>query len=59
MHLSLGFWVTWIIALVGWMIQYIRLSSPEIPQETYSQVFSQNVSLGFILLAGIIVSILF
>ncbi len=56
MHLNLGFWLTWIIALVGWMIQYIRLSSPEIPQQTYGQVFKQNVTLGFVLLAGIIVS---
>ncbi|MDJ0843743.1 4-hydroxybenzoate solanesyltransferase [Crocosphaera sp.] len=59
MHLNLGFWLTWVIALVGWMIQYIRLSSPEIPQETYGQVFSQNVILGFVLLAGIIVNLLF
>ncbi len=59
MHLNLGFWLTWGIALVGWMIQYIRLSSPEIPQETYGQVFSQNVILGFVLLAGILVNILF
>lgn len=56
MHLNLGFWLTWVIALVGWMIQYIRLSSPEIPQQTYGQVFKQNVTLGFVLLAGIIVS---
>ncbi len=59
MHLNLGFWLTWGIALVGWMIQYIRLSSPEIPQETYGQVFRQNVILGFVLLAGIMVNILF
>ncbi|ACB51912.1 4-hydroxybenzoate-octaprenyl transferase [Crocosphaera subtropica ATCC 51142] len=57
MHLNLGFWLTWIIALVGWMIQYIRLSSPEIPQQTYGQVFRQNVVIGFILLGGILVSI--
>ncbi len=59
MHLNLGFWLTWVIALVGWMIQYIRLSSPEIPQETYGQVFRQNVILGFVLLAGIMVNIIF
>nr|WP_269720003.1 4-hydroxybenzoate solanesyltransferase [Crocosphaera chwakensis] len=57
MHLNLGFWITWVIALVGWMIQYIRLSSPEIPQQTYGQVFRQNVVIGFIVLGGIIVSI--
>ncbi len=58
MQLNLGFWLTWVIALVGWMIQYIRLSSPEIPQETYGQVFRQNVILGFVLLAGILVNII-
>ncbi|MEA5512064.1 4-hydroxybenzoate solanesyltransferase [Crocosphaera sp. UHCC 0190] len=59
MHLNLGFWVAWAITLGGWMIQYIRLSSPEIPQETYGKVFSQNVNLGFLLLAGIIMNSLF
>lgn len=59
MHLNLGFWITWVIALVGWMIQYIRLSSPEIPQQTYGQVFKQNVTLGFVLLAGIILNLVF
>ncbi|MEL4897991.1 4-hydroxybenzoate solanesyltransferase [Crocosphaera sp. Alani8] len=58
MHLNIVFWVTWAISLLGWMIQYVRLSSPEIPRETYGQVFSQNVILGFILLVGIIVNIL-
>lgn len=54
MHLNLIFWVTWAIALVAWMIQYIRLSSPEIPPTTYGTVFRQNVVIGFILLLGII-----
>lgn len=54
MHLNFAFWVTWAIALVAWMVQYIRLSSPNIPPGTYGRVFSQNVLIGFILLLGII-----
>ncbi|MDJ0509984.1 MAG: 4-hydroxybenzoate solanesyltransferase [Crocosphaera sp.] len=59
MQLNLGFWITWAISLLVWMIQYIRLSSPEIPQETYGQIFRQNVILGFALLIGIIANIIF
>ncbi|MGK7940729.1 MAG: 4-hydroxybenzoate solanesyltransferase [Crocosphaera sp.] len=59
MQLNLGFWIALTIALFGWMIQYIRLSSPEIPQETYGQIFGQNVILGFALLTGIITNIIF
>lgn len=54
MHLNFAFWVTWSIALVAWMVQYIRLSSPNISPGTYGRVFSQNVLIGFILLLGII-----
>jgi 4-hydroxybenzoate polyprenyltransferase len=52
--LHLGFWVAWGIAVVGWVGQYIRLTLPEIPQSTYGEIFRQNVWLGFILLAGMI-----
>ena len=58
MHLNLGFWLTWGISLLTWMIEYIRLSSPEIPQETYGELFRENVILGFVLLAGIMVNII-
>ena len=58
MHLNLGFWLTWVISLLSWMIEYIRLSSPEIPQETYGELFRENVILGFVLLAGIMVNII-
>ena len=58
MHLNLGFWLTWGISLLSWMIEYIRLSSPEIPQETYGELFRENVILGFVLLAGIMVNII-
>jgi 4-hydroxybenzoate polyprenyltransferase len=54
MPLSVGYWIAWGIALLGWMIQYIRLSSPEIPKSTYGEIFRQNVWLGFVLLGGII-----
>lgn len=55
MGLNFGFWIAWGIAVVGWMIQYIHLSSGEIPKSTYGEVFSQNVGLGFVLFAGMIV----
>ena len=58
MHLNLGFWLPWGISLLSWMIEYIRLSSPEISQETYGELFRENVILGFVLLAGIMVNII-
>lgn len=59
MPLKLGFWVAWGIAVVGWVGQYIRLQNPELPKPVYGEIFRQNVWLGFILLAGMIVGLLF
>jgi 4-hydroxybenzoate polyprenyltransferase len=57
MELHLGFWIAWGIAVTGWVSQYIRLSLPEIPNPVYGELFRQNVWLGFILLAGMILGI--
>lgn len=54
MQLQIGFWIGWGIAVVGWVGQYIRLSMPEVEKATYAEVFRQNVWLGFVLLAGIV-----
>lgn len=54
--LHLTFWLPLGIAFIGWIKQYIQLKQPEIPQPLYGKMFSQNVTLGFILLAGIILS---
>lgn len=54
MGLNPIFWITWVIAVVGWVGQYIRLRDSEIPTPVYGEIFRQNVWLGFILLSGII-----
>jgi 4-hydroxybenzoate polyprenyltransferase len=54
MGLNFVFGITWAIAVMGWVGQYIRLREVEIPQPVYGEIFRQNVWLGFILLAGII-----
>ena len=54
MQLHLGFWVAWIIAVIGWLWQYNRLSQRDIPKPVYGSIFRENVWLGFILLAGMI-----
>ncbi len=51
------FWVTLAIATVLWVSQYIRLTQPDLAREVYGQIFSQNVIIGFILLAGMILGI--
>lgn len=56
--LHIGFWVAWGIAVVGWSKHYNQLKEPEIPRPLYGKIFSQNVGLGFILLAGMIVGFL-
>ncbi len=48
------FWLGWTIALVGWVRQYLIIRQPQLARSVYGNVFSQNVWLGFILLAGMI-----
>jgi 4-hydroxybenzoate polyprenyltransferase len=48
------FWLAWIVAVVVWVGQYIRLTIPDIPNETYGELFRQNVWIGFIILGGAI-----
>jgi 4-hydroxybenzoate polyprenyltransferase len=55
MGLAWSFWIFWGVAVIGWVGHYIRLTMPEIPNSTYGEIFRQNVWLGFILLAGMIV----
>jgi 4-hydroxybenzoate polyprenyltransferase len=42
------------MAIVGWVIQYLRLSQSEIPAHAYGEIFGQNVWIGFILLGGMV-----
>lgn len=54
MNLQPIFWVSWLFAVVGWIWQYLRLRQTDLPRPVYGEIFSQNVWLGFILLAGMI-----
>ncbi|NJR64802.1 MAG: 4-hydroxybenzoate solanesyltransferase [Leptolyngbyaceae cyanobacterium CRU_2_3] len=54
MALSVGFWLSLAVAIAGWIWHYLLLR-PSTPQpQIYGQVFRQNVWLGFILLAGMV-----
>lgn len=48
------YWASLAIAMVGWVVQYIQLSQPTPEPHLYGQIFGQNVLIGFILLAGMI-----
>lgn len=52
--LNLAFWFSLAFATVGWIWQYLTLRQPDIPRSVYGKVLGQNVWLGFILLAGMI-----
>ena len=58
--LALGsaFWVSLALATAGWTWQYFKLRQPNIPRSVYGKVLKQNVWLGFILLAGMILGYL-
>ncbi|MBE9115882.1 4-hydroxybenzoate solanesyltransferase [Lusitaniella coriacea LEGE 07157] len=58
MHLSAYFWISWVIAVGGWLWQSIQLRREDIPQTLYGQIFRQNVWIGFILLVGTILGTL-
>jgi 4-hydroxybenzoate polyprenyltransferase len=56
--LNLWFWVTLALAIFGWAYHY-QLIRPAQPAGTvYGKVFRQNVGVGFILLAGMILGFL-
>lgn len=54
-HLNPIFWASLILATAGWIWQYYRLKQPDLPNPVYGEMFRQNVWIGFILLAGMIV----
>ena len=59
-ELGLGsaFWVAVAIAFGIWVWQYLRLRNPRLPRSAYGKIFGQNVWIGFILLAGMILGYL-
>jgi 4-hydroxybenzoate polyprenyltransferase len=54
MQLHWAFWLTLGIATLAWTRQYYLLSQRTISHPTYARLFKQNVWIGFILLAGMI-----
>src|SRR5579883_176863 len=54
MHLQLSFWISLSVASLGWIWQCVRLQDPQIPHSAYSQMFGENVWIGFVLLSGMI-----
>ncbi|HAX79714.1 MAG TPA: 4-hydroxybenzoate octaprenyltransferase [Cyanobacteria bacterium UBA11372] len=58
MQLHWGFWLALAIATIGWIWHYSRLRQSDLPKPVYGEIFRQNVWIGTILLAGMIVGFL-
>ena len=54
-HLKTAFWISLIFATIGWIWQIMRLQQPKIPHPAYGEMFRQNVWIGFLILAGMII----
>jgi 4-hydroxybenzoate polyprenyltransferase len=59
LHLHIGFWMAISAAAILWFLQYSQLRNADIPKPVYGQIFRQNVWVGFVILAGIIVGEIF
>ncbi|NQE38236.1 4-hydroxybenzoate solanesyltransferase [Microcoleus asticus] len=59
LHLHIGFWMAIIAAAILWFLQYSQLRNADIPKLVYGQIFHQNVWVGFVILAGMIVGDIF
>ncbi len=55
LHLHIGFWIAICAAAILWLLQYSQLQKADIPRRVYGQIFSQNVWVGFVILAGMII----
>ena len=59
LHLQIGFWMAISGAAILWCLQYSQLRKADIPKVVYGQIFRQNVWVGFVILAGMIVGEIF
>jgi 4-hydroxybenzoate polyprenyltransferase len=59
LHLHVGFWMAISAAAILWFLQYSQLRNADIPKLVYGQIFRQNVWVGFVILAGMIVGEIF
>ncbi len=55
LHLHVGFWIAIGAAAVLWFLQYSQLRKADLPTPVYGEIFRQNVWVGFVILAGMIV----
>ncbi|MBW4601676.1 MAG: 4-hydroxybenzoate solanesyltransferase [Calothrix sp. FI2-JRJ7] len=53
-HLHIAFWLSLVLAALGWAWQLMRLKDDSLTSIAYAEMFKQNVWIGFILLAGMI-----
>ncbi|MEA5554554.1 4-hydroxybenzoate solanesyltransferase [Anabaena cylindrica UHCC 0172] len=54
-HLNTAFWISLVIATLGWFWQSLQLRKSELAHSAYGEMFRQNVWIGFLILAGMIV----
>jgi 4-hydroxybenzoate polyprenyltransferase len=59
LHLHIGFWMAISAAAILWFLQYSQLRNAEVPKLVYGKIFRQNVWVGFVILAGMIVGEIF
>jgi 4-hydroxybenzoate polyprenyltransferase len=59
MHLHWSFWLSLGMATIGWIWHYLQLRNPELAKPIYGAIFRENVWIGFVLLAGMIVGFMF
>ncbi len=59
LHLHIGFWIAISAAAILWFLQYSQLRNADIPKLVYGKIFRQNVWVGFVILAGMIVGEIF
>ena len=59
LHLHIGFWMAISAAAILWFLQYSQLRNAEVPKLVYATIFRQNVWVGFVILAGMIVGEIF
>ncbi|HEY9622667.1 MAG TPA: 4-hydroxybenzoate solanesyltransferase [Crinalium sp.] len=54
LHLNAVYWLSLAIAALGWLWHYIQLRPQKPHPSTYGRIFRQNVWIGFIVLAGMV-----
>lgn len=54
LHLQSIFWLALGLSILVWTRQVYQLRQASLPQTAYTQLFQQNVGIGFLLLAGMI-----